>query len=315
MNRIDRVSAILIQLQSKKWVTAGEIAERFGISLRTVYRDLKALDEAGVPIGAEAGKGYYLVDGYRLPPVMFSREEASALLLAGKMMEKFVDASVTHHYESALYKIRSVLPGDDKDFVSGLSDNIEVMYSNADKSLNNNFLVIQQSLVNKTILNISYQSISKNELTCREIEPLGLCFYSFSWHLIAFCRLRNEYRDFRTDRIQFVENSEKSFVPREKISVLDYFRKYAKNSELFEVILRINKCHISVLSSAKYYYGFVSQQEYDDFIEMDFVTGDLAYFGKWLLMFADIVEVVSPVELKVFLRDIIENIYKKFQNC
>ncbi len=78
MNRIDRLTAILIQLQSKKIVKAEEIANRFEISLRTVYRDVKALMEAGVPIGSEAGTGYFIVDGYHLPPVMFSQDEASA---------------------------------------------------------------------------------------------------------------------------------------------------------------------------------------------------------------------------------------------
>ncbi len=94
MNRIDRVSATLIQLQSKKFVTAGEIAERFGISKRTVYRDVKALEEAGVPLGGEPGKGYFLVEGYHLPPVMFTPEEASSMLTAEKIVEKMADRSV-----------------------------------------------------------------------------------------------------------------------------------------------------------------------------------------------------------------------------
>ena len=98
MNRIDRVSAILIHLQTKKFVTAEEIANRFEISKRTIYRDLKALEEAGVPLGAEPGKGYYLVDGYHLPPVMFTHEEASAMLTAEKMVEKLTDRSVSENF-------------------------------------------------------------------------------------------------------------------------------------------------------------------------------------------------------------------------
>ena len=85
MNRIDRITAILIQLQSKKIVTAKEIAQRFNKSLRTVYRDIRTLEEAGIPIGAEAGKGYYLVDGYLLPPVMFTPGEVGSLITAAKV--------------------------------------------------------------------------------------------------------------------------------------------------------------------------------------------------------------------------------------
>ncbi|HEY9047316.1 MAG TPA: HTH domain-containing protein, partial [Ohtaekwangia sp.] len=88
MNRIDRLTAILIHLQSKRVVKAEEMAERFEISLRTVYRDVKALMEAGVPIGSEAGKGYFIVDGFHLPPVMFTQEEASAMLVASKLVER-----------------------------------------------------------------------------------------------------------------------------------------------------------------------------------------------------------------------------------
>ncbi|HZB12127.1 MAG TPA: HTH domain-containing protein, partial [Chryseolinea sp.] len=106
MNRIDRLTAILIQMQTKRVVKAEEIADRFEISLRTVYRDVKALMEAGVPIGSEAGKGYFIVDGYHLPPVMFTQEEGSAMLFAGKLVEKMTDKSIRKEFESALLKIK-----------------------------------------------------------------------------------------------------------------------------------------------------------------------------------------------------------------
>lgn len=80
MNRIDRLTAMIIYLQGRSWTTVEELAGRYDISNRTVYRDLNALQEAGVPIGSEPGKGYFLVQGYHLPPVMFNKKEAAALL-------------------------------------------------------------------------------------------------------------------------------------------------------------------------------------------------------------------------------------------
>src|SRR6201994_2879430 len=117
MNRIDRISAILIQLQSRRVVKGSDIAERFNISLRTVYRDVKTLEEAGIPLIGEAGVGYSIMDGYRLPPVMFTHEEATAFLTAEKFVEKLTDNSTDSHYKSAMYKVRSVLRMAEKDFL------------------------------------------------------------------------------------------------------------------------------------------------------------------------------------------------------
>src|ERR1700754_194967 len=129
MNRIDRISAILIQLQSRRVVKASDIADRFGISLRTVYRDVKTLEEAGIPLIGEAGVGYSIMDGYRLPPVMFTRDEAAAFLTAEKLMEKLTDPLSDENYKSAMYKIRAVLKSADKDFLENMDGHIEVFRS------------------------------------------------------------------------------------------------------------------------------------------------------------------------------------------
>src|SRR6266550_1860858 len=117
MNRIDRLAAILIQLQSRRLIKAQDIAEKFSISLRTVYRDIHALEEAGVPVGGEAGIGYRLMEGYKLPPVMFNQDEASALLTAAKLVQSKTDAGISKHYTSALDKIKAVLRLSEKDHI------------------------------------------------------------------------------------------------------------------------------------------------------------------------------------------------------
>src|SRR3954463_14438532 len=137
MNRIDRISAILIHLQSRRVVKAIDIAERFGISLRTVYRDVKTLEEAGIPIIGEAGIGYSIMDGYRLPPVMFTREEATAFLTAEKFVEKLTDASTSGHHKSAMYKIRSILKTAEKDLLEDIDSKIEVFKSHSQLRVDN----------------------------------------------------------------------------------------------------------------------------------------------------------------------------------
>src|SRR5436190_6303907 len=127
MNRIDRLSAILIQLQSRRMIKAQQIADKFTISLRTVYRDIHALQEAGVPVIGEAGTGYSLMEGYKLPPVMFNQDEASALLTAAKLMQSKTDASSARHYSSALDKIKAVLRLTEKDHIEEIDERIAVL--------------------------------------------------------------------------------------------------------------------------------------------------------------------------------------------
>ena len=149
MNRIDRLTAILIQLQAKRIVGGKEIAARFGISLRTVYRDIRALENAGVPIGSEVGLGYFLAKGYHLPPVVFTKEEAGALLLGGKLIEKFSDHSVYRHFAIALDKIKAVLGKSEQDHLDTLSAYVEVLKAtpkNQEGFPNNLLLDIQEPL-------------------------------------------------------------------------------------------------------------------------------------------------------------------------
>jgi len=134
LNRINRVTSILIQLQSKKIIPAKEIAQRFNISLRTVYRDIRTLEEAGIPIGSEAGKGYFLVEGFLLPPVMFTAAEVGALITAGKFLNCHGDESFIKDFDSAMYKIKSILKHGEKNYAQELENSINVYSTSGQKN-------------------------------------------------------------------------------------------------------------------------------------------------------------------------------------
>lgn len=316
MNRIDRVSAILIQLQGKKYVTAEEIAYRFEISKRTVYRDLKALEEAGVPVGAEPGKGYFLIEGYHLPPVMFTNQEASALLTAEKIIEKMADKSVNEQYKSAMYKIKAVLPEKEKNYLDRLNTNIEILHVRpgalADAP-NNYILDIQRALVHKKVLKIDYQAgYNEKLIKDRMVEPVGLCFYSLGWHLIGFCRLRNNYRDFRVDRILGLQVTDENYAPREINSVKEFFKQMRDSFELEKVIVRFPKDKSFLIQTSRYYYGYINEEENGDFVYLNFLMYDMEYFTRWLLSFSDCAEVVSPEKLKNYFREFVGTIKSRF---
>lgn len=224
MNRIDRLFGIMALLQSKKYVTAEQIAERFGISVRTVYRDVKALGEQGVPVSFEQHKGYFIVQGYFLPPVSFSSEEASALLLMEAMVYGFADKSIQKHYSSALTKVKNVLKASQKEKLEVLTKNIRLQIP-ACFQLNSDYLAtLQHAIAAKVMVELAYKN-NKEEVSARLIEPIGLVFYALNWHLIAWCHLRQEYRDFRISRILKIRSTEQPFVKKDHIMMGDYMKQ------------------------------------------------------------------------------------------
>ncbi len=310
MNRIDRLTAILIHLQTKRVVKAEEIADRFEMSLRTVYRDVKALMEAGVPIGSEAGKGYFIVDGYHLPPVMFTQDEANSMLLAGKLVEKMTDKSIQDTFESALIKIKAVLSETGKDNLEDLYSHIEVRrFPQESQNHSNNFLTdIQRAVVNKEVVKLDYFS-NNDELTQRNVEPIGLFYYGSSWHLIAWCRLRNGYRDFRTDRIRSLSPTGDKFDSRNLLSLQEYLATVLQgNREVQKVSVLFDASIARYTKQSRYFYGFVSEEAEGSKIRMHFLSSCLHSLSRWLLTYGNMVEVESPEKAKEVIAELIEEL-------
>jgi predicted DNA-binding transcriptional regulator YafY len=316
MNRIDRISAILIQLQSRRVVKAADIAGRFSISLRTVYRDVKTLEEAGVPIIGEAGVGYSIMDGYRLPPVMFTKEEATAFLTAEKFVEKLTDANTVNHYHSAMYKVKAVLRSADKNMLEDMDEHITVLKSkkfSPDNTDHNALQPILNGIINKNVLGIDYFAMYNQVDTTRHVEPVGVFFAEGYWHLIAFCRLRNDYRDFRIDRIKKLYTTELHF-DKQHPTLKQYLSKVATEQKLYTVVMCVDKNICSYIDEQKYYNGFVSQEELDDCIQMTFLTTSLEGFARWYLMFGDQAQIMNPDNLKERIRTIIDEMLKNISS-
>lgn len=228
MNRVDRLFGILTLLQSRKYVPAEKIAEKFDISVRTVYRDIKAICEQGIPVSFETHKGYFIVQGYFLPPVSFSTDEANAFLLMERLITGFADKSIRTHYSSAMNKVRAVLGSRQKEQLEYLDNNtllqVPERFSNDLEYLS----VLQQSISLKTVLEIGYKN-NKEEISSRHIEPIGLIFYAFSWHIIAWCRHRDDYRDFKVSRIRSIKDTRMAFSKTDHIVLNDYIKQLPVN--------------------------------------------------------------------------------------
>jgi predicted DNA-binding transcriptional regulator YafY len=286
------------------------MADRFSISLRTVYRDVKSLDESGVPVIGEAGTGYTIMEGYRLPPVMFTQEEAGALLLGSKLTEQFTDGSVKRHFSAALFKIKAVLRSTDKEYVDSLTEHIEILSRHSPASeLPHQYLSLwQQAIVQKKVVDLHYHSGGKEETTKRNVEPIGLLYYSSAWHLIAWCRLRKDYRDFRLSRMLGVSLTEEFFDRSSHPSVQEYIRQNRDSDELQEVVVHFDKKVVKYLREQKYLNGFVSEEDLGDCVSMKFLTSSVEYFGRWLLQYGNTVTVESPPALRALMKELAERL-------
>jgi predicted DNA-binding transcriptional regulator YafY len=314
MNRFDRITAILIQLQSKRVVKAQDLADRFGISLRTVYRDIRTLEEAGVPLYGEAGVGYSLVESYRLPPVMFTREEAMAFLTAEKLMEKFTDDVLGDHYASAMFKIRAVLRGTEQDLLENLDNNIIVNNTKRDNSPPANVLdILLKSIAEKKSINLVYRAFGNVQNSERLIEPIGIFHEYENWYSVAWCHLRNEYRQFRADRIVRVQLTSIPHSQATSLSTYYDFQKKQKSAlNLQKAVIRVEKKVALYMQESRHRHGFVSEKIDRDFVEMTFLTQHIEDgLARYFMMFADYGEIVEPESLKICVSKLLDRMMQR----
>lgn len=311
MNRLNRIAAILIKLQSQRVVRAQDIADTFSISLRTVYRDIRTLEAAGIPIVSEAGVGYSIMKGYFLPPVMFSHDEAVALMTAQKFVEKMADRSVNAAYGAAMTKIKAILEMTEKDSLQNLDPRIEVRSrrsaSGMEVGLEATYQSVLSAIAANKVLNITYQRPAKEQPTVRDIEAIGVFFSDDSWYCIAWCRLRNDYRSFRLDRIQKITITDERLSANHP-TLKEYLQKGPDHKDLQKIVVEFDNSVLHHIGRQKYYLGFVEAQEGDDKTELTFLTNQLDAMSHWLLMFIDQVRVVSPPELREKIQGLVRGL-------
>ena len=220
--RLSRLTAILTQLQTQRLITATTLAEKFGVSIRTIYRDIRALEESGVPIVTEEGKGYSIMEGYRLPPVSFTESEANAMVTAHKLVLGNKDASLIREHTNAIEKIKAVLRLTSKDNAELLDTRMAVTFNNRGDIGTEYLSLLQTALTNYRLTQINYKKEGSDETSDRIVEPFALLSTQGNWILVAWCRLRKGFRLFRLDRIQHLEIMKENFDPH-KMTLQEYF--------------------------------------------------------------------------------------------
>ena len=297
---------MVLHLQGRRVVRAEELAAHFEVNIRTVYRDIAALGEAGVPISGEAGVGYCLMKGYQLPPVMFTAEEATSLFVGGELVKQFTDASLHAPMVSALDKLRAVLPRDRQDHIERLTQRT-IVFGNpsrrvAPEAVAQRWLLpVQQGVVMRRVLRMDYRGRGQETDTARDVEPLGVVFYGGAWYLVAWCRLRQDYRHFRVDRIRRLELAPMVFPPRPDFSLAKHMKDSVAREETIPVrVWFARAAHDRARRES--YATLIEAKSRDGGAEFELYAWSLEWMARWLLSFGSAAEALAPAKLRRLVR-------------
>jgi predicted DNA-binding transcriptional regulator YafY len=293
MNRMDRLLGYLVILQSRGLVRAQDLAARFEVSERTVYRDIQVLGEVGIPIIALPGEGYRLIEGFSLPPIVFSEDEARALFLSAALFHGMAAEGATRRSNTtALEKIRAVLPKATLEQLEALSAVVSFgAVSRPKLEFDNDRLgLLQYAIQQRRVAHLRYQSPQDNQITERDIEPLHLVSLDSTWILVAHCRLRRSQRHFRVDRIDQLKLRHERFAPRE-------FVPGAPPAEQ-RAVLRVDADAIRWVRERQHY-GLIAEYplETGD-VQMVYLLQSAPQMLPWVLGWGGQVEVLEPAELR-----------------
>ncbi|BAS29286.1 helix-turn-helix transcriptional regulator [Limnochorda pilosa] len=214
MTKGDRLAAILIVLQSRDLVRAEDLARRFEVSVRTIYRDVEALSEAGVPVMAipGTGGGYRLMEGYRLPPLTFTAEEALALLLAQVALSQMGEGPFSEAGRRAMERILAAMPVHVRDGVVSMERLMAVRSEGRLRQRERAWLAqLLAAVWTRRRVRLRYRKVLADEAEWRKVDPYGIAFGYGRWYVPGYCHLRRDTRTFRLDRIEAVELEDETY--------------------------------------------------------------------------------------------------------
>jgi predicted DNA-binding transcriptional regulator YafY len=309
MNRIDRLFAIVLKISDGKLFQADKLAAEFELSERTIYRDMSALIQMGIPIRSEAGVGYQLKDGYFLPPLLFENDEAIAAGFALKLMTTYSSGSSGKSSINALKKIESVLPKKVRaDYLRELEaldfvpKSLEITFSNE------NILLLMTAIKNRYRVDLEYHTFRRDAPEIRQIEPMKLFFApgQNNWYLDAFCLTRKDWRIFRLDQIVQVKMTETRFFPRIRREYhLHPASPVAANAVLYT---RPEQAHW--IRERQHWSFAAEQQNPEGLVVYTYQDFDWPSFIDWLCTVSDCIVRIEPEEARGKLQNKISDLQK-----
>ncbi len=300
MNRTDRLLAIVLELQGKGRQRAEDLAATFETSKRTIYRDIQALGEAGVPLISIPGQGYSLMKGYFLPPLSFSTDEATMLLLGSDYMAQNFDAQYRGAAQSASRKIEGVLPEKLREEVHYLQNSIRFITSGTieNKAETEMLRQLRRAIIERITVRFRYHTryaaSGRSEQHTREANPYGLIHSLNAWHLVAYCHLRHDIRNFRLDRVERLE-----LLPQTFQRPNDFKMQENRRGEQNGIIVRarFDKEVARWVRESRSYYTIAEEEDPAGLLVTLQVRQENEIL-QWLLGWGQHVQVLEPTSLR-----------------
>lgn len=304
---------ILMLQDSKKKLTVNELADTFGVSRRTIFRDFNVLSEINVPVTWDKYSGYGVMDGYKIPPLMFTSRELATIMVGLNFVKSQVDKMLVDDARGVEVKIKNVLPDELKQFMNSLDDRTVVdpfLHFGYEKKEGGNWYLVSSAISQKKMMTFSYRSKSDETVSNRKVDPYLLVFYRDHWNVIGFSHKRQAIRNFVLDRMSNVKIREEKFTENSEIDTEALIFGSNESGQLVEVL--VDKGADRAFRASLPTKIFKKKESSSKKIKVSFFFDNLGYLNEWLLQFGEKVEIISPESLKEKRRNVLN---KMLENC
>lgn len=317
LNRTERLFATILLLQNRPSMTSKDLAEHFGVSRRTIFRDLRALSESGVPLTYADGGGYEILEGYQLPPLMLTAREAATLLIGTRFMKLQPDASLRSDADQVGLKILSVLPREVRDYIDNLQERtvLDPYWLNAvqaGEEEEGHWYELSEAVARTRSVLMEYYVQSRDEMTRRTVDPLGLVYYTDHWNLIGYDHLRKDIRNFRLDHIKSLRVLNERFVPPPDFDLSEHLKERGESLANKRIRVRFTP-RIYRWARRGIPAQIEEERETSKWVEVTFYFENIEYLSRWLLRFGDQALVMEPDSLKKEICELARTVAEQYK--
>ena len=295
MNSAERRLKLILLLQRPgRKKTVQELADIFGVSRRTIFRDFNALSEINVPIKYDRYTGYGLVEGYKMPPLMFNSKELATIMVGLNFVKSQVDRQMVQDATGVELKIKNVLPNELKALMTSLEEHTIVdpyLRFNSNQKKGGDWYLISAAIADKKRMQFTYTTKAGSR-TVRKIDPYLLVYFQDHWNVVGWSHRRGDIRSFILDRIVSPVILEENWLPKPKMSIDSLIFRYNELKKI--VVLEVEKPEIERIRAILPAKIIRLEQKKPKKIRLSFEFDNMPFLNHWLLQFGTTVKIIKP---------------------